>query len=352
VPGASRSAHSRIFRRWPLASLLLGLVLAASCGGPIGVDSSVPVIGGLGEAQLALEIPTAGNVDRIEYKLTFTFLESDPPVVYNTEEFVSELHGGELVAVLPCWTERDGDGLNQVDIEAKIYFEGDEEPIEVSSSAVFTCVRNADVLVNVVLNVVTTLDAGFGDLDVAVTGTLCASKVDFKGDEYQGVCAGSSCGGTKEVFLFANNCITLHNQVPEYWVCGAPTDWVLRGSLANSLFPIPAIDGSWDFGVIALEPLKMLQVDPSLTDAEGNLKVWGQVSQSRAKLVRSQSVITAAEATSSKIDFAAELQVPLQEGQLSAPKILLTATETESALATPVVGWWTCGSRGSRRPSF
>jgi hypothetical protein len=160
---------------------------------------------------------------------------------------------GELVAILPCRTGPNGEGLNQVDVTAKVWVRGRAEPFDAAASGVYTCVRNADTLVNVVLNVILPLDGGFGDLDLLVAGTLCSGKVDKKYDGYLGVCPQASCGRADEVFVFANDCDTIQADEPTYWVCGDQADWTISGSMANAFFPTPDRDGSWTFGVIALD---------------------------------------------------------------------------------------------------
>lgn len=316
--------------RRALAALTVAALFAA-CG-TAEPDAPAPEVG---QARLALSAPNSSGIARIDYTLTFTFLQATPPQVYLVEEYSSARHGGELVAILPCYTTGAGTGINQVDVVAEVHFDGDAEPVTVNASAVFECVRNADTRVNIVLNLVGALNAGFVDLDIAASGTLCASKVDFHGDGHLGVCPDASCGDAEAMFLFANTCQAVGGGAPEFWVCGAPTDWIVSQYLANSQFPVPQTDGRWEFGVVALDKLHMIQDDPTLTDAEGFLKVWTGVASTRAVLERQGGENVLAESRVTMRDFAAELRVPPQSAGQPSPRLLLLGTNaTEGARIT------------------
>jgi hypothetical protein len=167
----------------------LAMVLFAACG-----QDGVPANADLGTSKMKLELPNTDIIQRVDYTVTMTFLETTPPTRTLREELSSVFRNGELVAILPCTTGADGDGLNQVDVAAKIYVRGRDLPYEATGSGVFTCVRNADRPINIVLNVVQPSDTGFGDLDVMVGGTLCASKTDAKDSGSYGVCGSAKCG--------------------------------------------------------------------------------------------------------------------------------------------------------------
>lgn len=301
-----------------LSALCLAL-FAWSCGG----TEDTPASGELGYANVALDIPNGAYIERVDYVVRFTFLESTPPTPTIEKAFSSVMSRGELIAILPCRTGPSGEGLNQVDITAKVWVRGRAEPFDAAASGVYTCVRNADTLVNVVLNVIAPLDTGFADLDLLVAGTLCSGKVDKKYDGYLGVCPQASCGRADEVFIFANDCETIQADEPTYWLCGDQADWTVSGTMANAYFPTPDRDGSWTFGVIALDVFRMLQADPTLTDPAGFVTVWSGVSASRAYIERRQGANVRQENAPLMYEFAAELTLaPAVVGQPT-PKLLL-----------------------------
>jgi len=331
---ASRRAGRAGRARAAWAVLAVSFALAA-CG---GAKTTAP--GGLGQARLALDSSDPTQIEKIEYILRFTYLESDPPETYSEQRYTSTVHGGQLVAILPCRTGSDGTGWNQVDVDAVVYFADENavvDSVNVRATSVFECVRNADTRVNITLNIVSALPAGFGDLVIAPAGTLCAGKVDWKGDGFYGVCANSTCGEADAIFLFANTCDTVSGNPPTYWTCGSPTDWDIvpasSGSYANSYFPVPDHDGLWTFGLIALDPLRMVQVDPTLTDEEGYLRVWSGVAASRAYLERVNGQNVRVESTMRILDFAAELIVPPQVPDGPSPKVLLFGNNTDEGAA-------------------
>jgi hypothetical protein len=300
------------------------VVLLAALAGGCGRDAlpSSPS-GPLGQAKIALEIPNGAYIERVDYQVRFTYLETSPPTPTVEESYSTVMNRGELIAVLPCRTAADGDGLNQVDISAKVWVRGRAEPFDAAASGVYTCLRNADTLVNVVLNVVAPLDAGFADLDVLVAGTLCAGKVDKKYDSYLGVCPQATCGRADEVFIFANDCKSIQAEEPTYWLCGDHADWNVSGTTANAFFPLPDRDGSWSFGVIALDVFQMLQPDPTLTDPQGFVTVWSGVSASRAYLERRSGANVRQENAPLMYEYAAELQLAPQAAGQPSPRLLL-----------------------------
>lgn len=314
---------------WRVAALAAAFALIG-CGGPAddgppaGTPDTADTADAAGQASLSLTLPNASMISRVDYRVTISFLESDPPQVTLVEEYSVVQYGGELTAILPCTTLPTGTGMNQVEIEADVFFRNRDEPVRVGAIALFECVRNSDTLVNIVLNLVQALDAGFVDIDVAASGTLCAGKVDYKGDGYLGVCADASCGDSESVFLFANTCQAVSGNEPIYWVCGTATDWTLSGSLATSRFPVPDTDGTWSFGLIALDPLHMVQTDLSLTDEEGYLKVWAGVARTVATLTREGGENHAEDPVTEVRDFGAEIQVPPQAPGQPSPTLLLT----------------------------
>lgn len=319
---AFRASQPNLHRRLLVTALVLS-ALATSCG-----SSEEPVTGKeLGFANVALDIPNGAYIERVDYLVRFTFLETDPPTPTIEKAYSSVMSRGELVAILPCRTGPNGEGLNQVDVTAKVWVRGRAEPFDAAASGVYTCVRNADTLVNVVLNVILPLDGGFGDLDLLVAGTLCSGKVDKKYDGYLGVCPQASCGRADEVFVFANDCDTIQADEPTYWVCGDQADWTISGSMANAFFPTPERDGSWTFGVIALDVFQMLQADPTLTDPSGFITVWSGVSASRAYIERRQGTNVRRENAPLMYEFAAELTLAPQTAGLPSPKLLLLAEQ-------------------------
>lgn len=313
----------------------LAMVLLAACGG----DKPAEPL--LTRSSMKLVLPNPDIIERVEYVVTMTYLETTPPTRTLRESKTSVLSNGELVTILPCTTGQDGDGLNQVDVEATIFVRGETTPLEATGSGVFTCVRNADRPINIVLNVIQNLDTGFGDLDVMIGGTLCSSKQDTKDSGSLGVCADSLCDrGAEEFFLFANTCEAVQAPRPTFWVCGDPADWEIRNvdvtselddprfnparaAVAHAWFPVPQHNGSWHFGVIALDVFKMGTTDPTLTAADGTIKVWAGLSAAKALLERQNGVNVSRENVTFKYNFAAELAVaPLGEGQ-PAPDLLL-----------------------------
>ncbi|MFT7582241.1 MAG: hypothetical protein ACI9MR_003923 [Myxococcota bacterium] len=298
---------------------------------------------GLGNAHLALGLPTATGFDRIDYTLTFTYLDATPPIVYNTETYTSVRQRGELISILPCWTRPDGEGLNQVDVTAVVYFTADGEPVTGTASTVFVCKRNADAPVNLLLSVIGQLDAGFVDIAVAPTGTLCASKVDFKDDGFLGVCPSSSCGDARSLFVFANTCQSARGDAPRFWLCGDPTDWVMQGTLAQSLFPVPLADGEWHFGVVALDHFQMAQRDLTLTDEDKFLKVWAGISASFAAVARVDGETEDGRIERRVFDFAAELNVPpLNPGEPSPTLLLLLENSAIGTFVTQLERFGAC----------
>lgn len=315
-----------------LASLVALASLASACG-----EGGIPdprTQADVGRAKLALELPEGSQIERVDYTVAFTYLESIPPVTYLTDEFSTVTNGGEATRILPCHTKPGtGVGLNQVDITAVVWVPGltaaQGNPFTIQSSAVFNCRENADTLVNVTMNVIGALGDGFGDLDIVPIGTLCSGKLDFKPDTYVGVCPTSTCGDTEDIFLFANTCKSVQAATPTFWLCGDPTDWQVNGNAASSFFPVPEHDGEWHFGVTALDGYRMAQPDETLTDELGNLVVWSGAAGVRASMKRVQGVNTQGAAQTYSFEFAADLAVPPRAQGLPSPHVLLLVNQDE-----------------------
>lgn len=322
APTRAEARLSRTRTPWAWALRVIAALVPVGLTACGGSTDPTPGDGPLGYASVALELPNGSYIERVDYTVRFTFLETTPPTPTIEKTFSTVMSRGELIAILPCRTGPRGEGLNQVDVTAKVWVRGRVEPFDAAASGVYTCVRNADVLVNVVLNVIAPLDGGFADLDLLVAGTLCSGKVDKKYDGYLGVCPQSSCGRADEVFIFANECKSIQATEPTYWLCGDQADWTVSGTLANAFFPVPDRDGAWSFGVIALDVFQMLQADPTLTDPLGFVTVWSGVSASRAYIERSQGVNVRQENAPLMYEHAAELTLaPLAAGQPS-PRLL------------------------------
>lgn len=307
-----------------MAAVLLALGVAA-CGEG-GIPDPTPSAD-LGTARFALELPQGATIQRVDYDLRFTFLESNPPFTYNEEHYSSVQFGGELVTILPCHTAADGEGLNQVDVSAQIWVPGRDEPYAVTASGVFTCRRNADVLVNVTLSVIAQLDVGFFDGDFIPIGTLCSAKVDLKDGGFLGTCPQAKCGDDDEVLLFANSCQSVQAASPTYWLCGDSADWQINGNLANAFFPIPEHDGEWRFGVTALDAFRMQQADPTLADADGDLTVWSGAAAQRAHLVKANGQIPVNETDPVVFEFAAELTLTALDVGQPSPHLLVLVNQ-------------------------
>lgn len=317
-------------------TVLLGLATTAlgACGG----SKPEPVSDLLGQATAALNFnPT--KIRSIDYTITFTYLESDPPDTYSVQEYESVVHNGQLITILPCRTGPDGTGYNQADVDAVVHFVDETmEDVTVHASAIFECVRNADTRVNILLNIAEQLDTGFGDLVIAPAGTLCSQKTDWKPDTYLGVCADSQCGDATAVFVFASHCQTISGADPVYWYCGSPTDWGVRnddiGTSAISYFPVPDADGHWEFGLIALDPLRMADSDPTLTDEEGDLRVWVGITSTHTELDRENGHLLpgTGASTATLLDFAAILDVPPQQPGQPSPQVLVFGNNTDEGV--------------------
>ena len=298
---------------------LVSVVAFAACGLAEGPASGGPT----GKATFALELPNSGVIEKVDYTVRITYLESTPPTATLEETYSSVTFGGELLTILPCTTGADGDGLNQVEITANIFVRGRAEPVKATAASVFTCVQNADVLVNVVLNVIDQLFGGFVDINAMVAGTLCSGKVDMKDDGWLGVCPDAKCGDSDELFIFANTCQAVQAAAPTFWICGDPADWKIIGEQAEAYFPVPKHNGDWEFGVIALDIFKMSQADPTLTTADGTVKVWAGLSASRAHFDRQGGVTLRRENGPVIYQFAAELAVAPREAGQPAPDLLM-----------------------------
>lgn len=286
-------------------------------------NASNNAVGGIGQARLAIE-STIPRVTSVDYTLRFYWLDVTPPLLYNEVTLTSARPGGELISVLPCRTSGET-GINQIQVSAVVHLEGQADPIHASAAAVFTCRRNADTAVNVVVSLGGQLDAGFADVDVTTSGVLCASKVDTKGDSFVAVCPTSSCDPHSAVFLFANTCQTLSGAPPSYWACG-PGEWTLIGGAANVQYPIsPVRSETVTFGVTAVEPLQLASFDPTLTDSERRLLVWRRTPSPRALLETQLGRIVRSEIDRARLaDFVAELLAPAVPG-VPLPRLLAIA---------------------------
>lgn len=326
------------------AALALAVGLGACGGAKDGGDGGGTNVG---VATLSLSYPASTAIEKVEYTLTFTYLGSDPPVVYNVETAESVRLGGELTAILPCRTGQSGFGLNQVDVAAKVYFNDlvdQQGPIDATASTIFQCERNADVSVSMLLTVVGQGNGGFVDIDVGVVGTLCSAKTDYKDDGFIAVCPDSSCGQSSTIFLFANNCQSVRGTAPEFWPCGAPTDWVLTNLVATSQFAIPEEDGTWRFGLVTLDPYRMSQVDPSITDDEANLRVWRGVWMTRATLIKAGDDLTRSN-DHVIVDWVAKLKVPPTSPGLPSPSLLVLIDKNDTGVdVTYLEKYGACGT--------
>ena len=281
-----------------------------------------------GTARFALSLPAAGPILRVEYEITLTFLEVTPPLTYAHQTLPSLAPDGDLLTILPCRTGADGTGLNQVDVVARIWLSPDGAPLSATSSEVFTCRRNADTAVDVLLAIMGALDAGFVDLDVQLTGVLCAGKIDWKPDTWSGVCGESSCGDPRALFLFANTCQTLSGEVPRFWACGAPAEWNLVAGSAYAFFAPPERDGTWRFGVTALDPRAPNAPDDSVVDDSGTRRVFRAVRTRRAELAREDGV-THTDIAEIEHAFAAVLALPPRADLFGAPEVILLVHNDE-----------------------
>lgn len=314
------------------------MALTTTAFGACGESKPEPVSDLLGQATAALNFnPT--KIRSIDYTITFTYLESDPPDTYSVQEYTSVVHNGQLITILPCRTGSDGTGYNQADVDAVVHFVDETiEDVSVHASAIFECVRNADTRVNILLNIAEQLDTGFADLVIAPAGTLCSTGVDWRPDTYLGVCADSQCGDASAVFVFKNDCQTISGEPPVYWYCGSPTDWDVRsntpGTSAISYFPVPDSDGHWEFGVIALDPLHMADDDPTLTDPEGYLRVWVGIASTHTEIdrVNGQLVPEIVLGHTTLLDFAAILDVPPQQPGQPSPQVLVYGDNTDEGV--------------------
>ncbi|TNF26339.1 MAG: hypothetical protein EP329_21410 [Deltaproteobacteria bacterium] len=317
---------------------MLLVLLAGSMSTACGKDEPTGPNDLLGQATAALNFNPA-RIRSIEYTIKFTYLEEDPPDTYSSQEYTSVVHNGQLITILPCRTGPDGTGWNQADVDAIVHFQDETmEDVNVHASAIFECVRNADTRVNILLNIAGQLDTGFADLNIAPAGTLCSGKTDWKPDTYLGVCPNSQCGNSTAVFISASDCVTISGEDPVYWFCGSPTDRDIRqndyGTSAISYFPVPDTDGQWEFGTIALDPYRMAQEDPTLTDPEGYLRVWVGVAQTHAIVERENGHLVSGtgQITTTLLDFAAILDVPPQAPGQPSPQILLFGNNTDEGV--------------------
>lgn len=334
---------------WPskLSGILLAVAtLAAASAGCGEAKDQGPGGKNVGVATLSLSYPASTAIEKVEYTLTFTYLGATPPLVYNVESYESVRLGGELTAILPCRTDASGVGLNQVDVAAKVHFNGlanQDGPIDASASTIFQCKRNADVGVSLLLTVLGEGNGGFVDVDVGVVGTLCNAKTDYKDDGFIAVCPDSSCGQSSQIFLFANSCQSVRGTAPEFWPCGAPTDWVLTNLVATSQFAIPESDGTWRFGLVTLDPYRMSQVEPSITDELGNLRVWRGVWMTRATLIKEGDDLTRSN-DHIIVDWVAKLRVPPASPGLPSPSLLVLIDKNDTGVdVTYLERYGACG---------
>jgi len=103
-------------------------------------------------------------------------------------------------------------------------------------------------------------------------------------------------------------------------------------SVAISYFSVPDGDGRWEFGLIALDPMRMAQDDPTLTDGDGYLRVWTGIASTRAVLERENGQNTQNVATSTMLDFAAQLDVPPQAAGQPSPRVLVFGSNSDEGV--------------------
>ena len=226
-----------------------------------------------------------GNANDNELQALIDNLNSDPDVTGILLNLPLPDHLDAPAAQYAIDPYKDIEGVNPSNIGLMFYGTPINAPC--TALAVHTILNEAKVeLRGKNITVVGQGNGGFVDIDVGVVGTLCSAKTDYKDDGFIAVCLDSSCGQSSTVFLFANNCQSVRGTAPEFWPCGAPTDWVLTNLVATSQFAIPEEDGTWRFGLVTLDPYRMSQVDPSITDDEANLRVWRGVWMTRATLIK------------------------------------------------------------------
>jgi hypothetical protein len=295
-----------IRRADPFAALAACALACAGCRArpPPAPD---PAQGRIAFVVQSLSVP---GLVRVDWDLKFWFLDPAPPVRYGEFAASSVQQGGRMTAILGCLTSPSGTGVNQVQATAQLWFAGQAQPVQGNGTALFTCVRSMDAPVSLVISIRNPADVGFVDATAAAYGISCASKIDYKGDDWLAVCGSSSCGDPQAAFVFANACRGSDGAAPSYWACGSPADWTIVNVLAESQFPVPPGDGSWSFGVSAAQQIALLPADLSLTDAAGNLLVYKQVPTPLATLVRAGGVNRSAIDAARVADFAADLVLP------------------------------------------
>ncbi len=293
-----------------------------------------------GRSRLRLQAPVVEGLTSVDYSLRFWFLGEAPALEYGRSQWTSTSAGGDLFALLACLG--GGSGQNQVRADAVLHFAGAPD-LSGTANAVFTCTANEDVAVDLVISVYAGGAVGFDDLDLGAAGVVCKSAISLRGDGYLAVCSQSSCGDSGAVFLFANQCRGLDGSAPRFWTCGDPADWTVLGPVVSSAYTL-ARDGIFRFGVAALPQRKLARPDPALTDAQGNLLVWGAVAVPAATVVRSGGVVTSTSLAATRAaSFAAQLQAPggaprLLEIDNGASGAAVIAWTQLGPCATPVAG--------------
>ncbi len=276
------------------------LALAVACAGCAQPKPGSPPAG---RSQFALQTPSLPGLTSVDYTLHFWFLGAVPPLAYDT--YLASSASGSVFAILPCFSDRSG--LNQVRADAVLHFAGAPD-LAGSASAIFSCQQSLDTPVSLVISAVRGTGVGYGDIAGLAAGVSCQSAINLRGDSYLAVCAESTCGDSGAVFLFTNSCRALDGSAPSFWACGPPTDWTLLGPLASSAFTLVR-DGTFRFGIAAPPAVKLSAPDPTLTDASGNLLVWGAVATPAATLIRSGGAVTRSTLDATRTaSFAARLQ--------------------------------------------
>lgn len=295
---------------------------------------AIPV--GEGRSHLVVQAPASAKILSIDYTLRFWFLGQEPAVQYFTYQLVTSRTDGQAQAILPCVAGPTGSGLNQLQVEAVVHQDGKPDATG-TASALFTCERNGDTPVNLVLFFFNDGDGGFNDVDVGASAVSCTSRTELRGDSFLAVCASSSCDANGAAWLFSNSCSALEGGFPDSWVCGRGADWTLVGPLARAQFAIPAADGLWKLGVAALGQLRFSAPDLSLTDAAGNLRIRKNVPTPTALLQKISGAIVRRELDGArKATYAAELVTPAPPG-VAAPHVLLALSTT--AAGTTAAAW-------------
>ena len=270
------------------------------------------------------------SVSSLSFDIQLWLLQPTPSMFYEnkaTQTFVSE----------PCLAP-NGPALNQITVRATIQFAGDPQTYTAIGSTVFTCTADADVSVQVPLDVLQVAGSGAGGADVGITigGSQCSSSATLQGDSWLGVCPTSSCDGSGAVFNFSNTCAGLDGTAPTYWTCGVPADWSLVGTVARAQLQLPNRDGTWPLGLLAFPQQVLATPDPTLSDAAGDRRVFGPVATPRSLWTVAGGVAAQPQLDASRVaDHAALLDVPASA--TAAAQLVLEVDDAASG--TTAVVW-------------